>query len=97
MGSKIYCNWKTFDVIILPTYTQVAPLHGKALRRPFDFLFTAVFNLVGFPVTQVPVGFDHQGLPIGIQVVAKRGKDHLTLAVAEAIEQEFGGWQASLR
>lgn len=31
-------------------------------------------------------------MPVGVQVAARRGNDHLTISVASALEQEFGGW-----
>lgn len=51
-----------------------------------------IFNTLGLPVTQVNTGFDKHNLPIGIQVVAAPGKDHLSLAVARDIQECFGGW-----
>jgi len=35
----------------------------------------------------------HAGLPVGVQVIARRGNDGLTIAAAHAIEQAFGGWR----
>lgn len=79
-------------VILHPPYSRPAPRHKLALLKPFDFVCTGVFNIVGFPVTQVPAGFDNRGLPVGVQVAARRGNDYLTMAVAEALEQDLGGW-----
>lgn len=52
-----------------------------------------IFNSIGLPVTQCPLGLNKDGLPIGFQVVGNVGKDHLTIAVAREIERAFGGWQ----
>ena len=38
------------------------------------------------PATQVPLGLDSEGLPMGIQVVAAEGEDHRTIAIAMALE-----------
>lgn len=73
-------------VIVLPPYTRPAPVHGRPLLRPFDFLCTALCNITELPATQVSTGFDEGGLPVGVQVAARRGNDALTLAVAAAIE-----------
>jgi fatty acid amide hydrolase 2 len=43
-------------------------------------------------VTQVPLGLDADGLPLGVQVVGARGSDATTIAVARALEEDFGGW-----
>ncbi|XP_031516627.1 fatty-acid amide hydrolase 2 isoform X2 [Papio anubis] len=51
-----------------------------------------VFNALGLPVTQCPLGLNVKGLPLGIQVVAGPFHDHLTLAVAQYLEKTFGGW-----
>jgi fatty acid amide hydrolase 2 len=52
----------------------------------------AVFNLLGLPVTEVPLGLNLKGLPLGVQVAAADGNDHLTIAAALALERRFGGW-----
>ena len=44
------------------------------------------------PVTQVPLGLNSEGLPLGVQVGATHGNDHLTVAVAMELERAFGGW-----
>lgn len=81
------------DVVMLyPSFPRVAPLHGDALRRPFDAAYTAILNVMEVPVTQVPLGLNEGGLPLGVQVVAGPGNDHLTLAVALELERAFGGW-----
>jgi fatty acid amide hydrolase 2 len=51
-----------------------------------------VFNLLGLPVTQVPLGLNRRGLPLGVQVAAADGNDHLTIAAALELERRFGGW-----
>jgi fatty acid amide hydrolase 2 len=77
-------------VILHPPYTQPAPRHGVPLLSPLDGGFTALFNVLELPATVLPTGLDRQGLPLGVQVAAKRGNDHLTLAVASAVEAELG-------
>ena len=51
-----------------------------------------VFNLAGLPVTQVPLGLDRRGLPLGVQVAAGPGRDRVAIAVARVLERVFGGW-----
>jgi fatty acid amide hydrolase 2 len=82
-------------VLIVPPYRQSAPRHGVALLTPFDFLFCGVFSVLEFPATVVPTGFNQNGLPVGVQVVARRGNDALTLRVARIIEEELGGWRCA--
>lgn len=79
-------------VLLFPPYTRTAPRHGWPMARPIDWLYTALFNALELPVTQVPTGLDARGLPLGVQVVGAHGQDHVTLAVAQALEQGLGGW-----
>ncbi|XP_975174.1 fatty-acid amide hydrolase 2-B isoform X1 [Tribolium castaneum] len=80
-------------VVILPTCPCEATHHGDVLRKIFNPGYLSIFNALGFPVTNCPVGFNKNGLPIGIQVVAAPNCDRLTLAVAEELEKAFGGWK----
>jgi fatty acid amide hydrolase 2 len=76
-------------VILHPTYSRPAPRHRTPMLTPLDFVCTSLYSLFGFPVTQVPVGVDARGLPVGVQVVGAPGNDHLTLAVAAEIERRW--------
>ncbi len=62
------------------------------LTSMFDWVYTAIWNVMGFPATQVPLGLGRDGVPLGVQVVAAPGNDHVTIAVALELERAFGGW-----
>ncbi|XP_031300886.1 fatty-acid amide hydrolase 2 isoform X2 [Camelus dromedarius] len=79
-------------IFLYPSHPTVAPKHHVPLTRPFNFAYTGIFNALGLPVTQCPLGLNAKGLPLGIQVVAGPFNDHLTLAVAQYLEKSFGGW-----
>jgi fatty acid amide hydrolase 2 len=81
-------------VLLYPPYTRTAPRHGSPLVPPrlFDWVYTAVWNPLGFPVTQVPLGLDRRGLPLGVQVVGAHGADGRTIGVAIELERALGGW-----
>lgn len=79
-------------VLLFPPYTRTAPKHNWPMATPFDFAYCGIFNVLGFPVTQVPLGLNRHGLPLGVQVVGIPGNDAVTIAVARALEQQFGGW-----
>jgi fatty acid amide hydrolase 2 len=81
-------------VLLFPTHPRPAPRHYAPLLRPFDWTYTAVFNVLELPVTQVPMGLSRAGLPLGLQVVGGPDDDHVTIAVACALEREHGGWVA---
>lgn len=84
-------------VLVCPPYTRAAPQHFEPMLTPFDFVCTAIFNALAFPVTQVPAGFDAAGLPLGVQVAGRRGADGLTIAVAHALEVDLGGFKPARR
>jgi fatty acid amide hydrolase 2 len=79
-------------VMLYPTYSRPAPRHYAPLLRPLDWVYTAIINVMGMPSTQVPLGLNDAGIPLGVQVIAKHGNDHLTIAVAQHLERTFGGW-----
>lgn len=81
-------------VFLAPPYPRPAPLHRAGLLAPFEFVGTGLFNLLGFPAAQVPVGTDAAtGLPVGVQIASGRGNDELVLRVAETIEDAVGGYR----
>jgi fatty acid amide hydrolase 2 len=79
-------------VLLHPPHASVAPRHRVTIGRPWLITATAVFNLLGLPVTQVPTGLNRRGLPLGVQVVAGRDRDHVSIAVGLALERALGGW-----
>jgi fatty acid amide hydrolase 2 len=80
-------------VLIAPVHPRPAPRHNEPVLFPFDFLYTAVFNALRVPVTVVPTGFDAARLPLAVQVAARRGNDHLTVAAALALEAAGPAWR----
>ncbi len=79
-------------VFLFPSYSCTAPRHKKPITMRFDWVYTAIWNVMGFPVTQAPLGLGSSGLPTGVQIGAQVGNDHLTIAVAKALEEKLGGW-----
>ncbi|MGB6131762.1 MAG: amidase [Acidobacteriaceae bacterium] len=65
-------------------------IDGRTVAYLDTMRFTQWFNLLGGPAAVVPVSHSSQGLPIGIQIAARPFDDELTLAVAAALESEFG-------
>jgi fatty acid amide hydrolase 2 len=79
-------------VLLHQPHPRVAPRHNATIGRPWVVTPAAVFNLLGCAVTQVPLGLNDRGLPLGVQVAARGGNDHLTIAAALALERSCGGW-----
>lgn len=80
-------------LMLHPSYPIAAPYHHTTmLTANLCTGFMAMFNFLEFPVTQVPLGLDDDGLPLGAQVAALPGNDHMTIAAAMELERAFGGW-----
>ena len=67
---------------------------GRALSYLEMLDWVAFATVFGLPATAVPVGLTAEGLPVGVQIIGPRGRDSLTMSVAEAIEAKFGGFHA---
>ncbi|XP_070166300.1 fatty-acid amide hydrolase 2-like isoform X2 [Polyergus mexicanus] len=80
-------------VLIFPSFISSAHYPHEGLYNVCNYTYMMIFNVLGFPVTQCPLGFDKNQLPLGLQIVANPGCDYLTIAVAQEIERTFGGWR----
>ncbi len=84
-----------YDVILCPVNSSPALPHGATFdedKLP-GFSYTVAYNLTGWPVVIVRAGTSPEGLPIGIQVVARPWREDVALAVAQQIETISGGWK----
>lgn len=78
------------DVIVLPTIESAVPNVETALRDPEQAVpaeLTAFANYYGLPAISVPCGHDGNGMPIGLQIVARPGDDLSVLRLAHAYQQ----------
>ncbi len=72
------------DALLLPAVPFVAPLIGEDVPRGRLLAFTRPFNLTGHPVIVLPA--PSPGLPVGIQVVGRFGREAELVEVALALE-----------
>ncbi len=79
-------------VLLHPAHMTLAPRHRRTYGRPWLMMPAAIFNMAGLPVSEVPMGLSADGRPMGIQVAAAHGADHLAIAIATELEAVFGGW-----
>jgi amidase len=57
------------------------------MKRAAEFIaFTPPFNASGQPAINLPLHWNDDGLPIGVQLVATYGREDLLLAVASQLE-----------
>jgi Asp-tRNA(Asn)/Glu-tRNA(Gln) amidotransferase A subunit family amidase len=68
-------------------------VEGQTVHYLDAWSYTEWFNLLGFPAVVVPVGKSVEGLPIGVQIVARPWEEEIVLAVAAALEEQCGGWR----
>lgn len=74
------------DILLTPSAPGAAP-HG--LETTGDPRFNKLWTLMGTPAISIPGFSDEAGLPLGIQAVARFGRDKTLLSVAAALEQAF--------
>jgi len=86
-----------YDALLCPTMSQAARRvgeddsgwaaeRGDGLYHGLDM--TAQFNFVSqCPALSVPAGWSGEGLPIGLQIVARRYRDDEALRIGAALEQ----------
>jgi amidase len=83
--------WHGFDVLLTPSTFQPAwSLGGSPGPRELGTL-AAPFSLARQPSLSVPAGWSPDGLPVGAQLVARRGNDELLLDLATRL-QEADDW-----
>lgn len=84
-----------YDVILCPVNPYPALPHGASMDEQIyaSFSYTRTYNLTGWPSAVVRGGTSTEGLPIGVQVVARPWREDVVLAVAQHIETTCGGWQ----
>ena len=84
-----------YDVLCLPaTPITAPPISGPDAVEQARLLtrFTAPFNLTGLPAIVLPCGFSSNGLPIGLQLVARPWAEASLLRAAQAYENA-AGWR----
>jgi amidase len=80
-----------FDLVISPVAPDAAPPYKEQVDDQYSY--TVPYSLGGNPAVVVRAGTSPEGLPIGVQVVARNWRDYAALAGATWIERQLGGWQ----
>ena len=68
--------------------------HGESRTAAYGDTYSEIHNLTGWPAATVRAGTSPEGLPIGVQLVAKPWREDVALAAARVVEAATGGWQA---
>lgn len=71
------------DVILTPTSPFTAFKIGEKSSDPMQMylsdIYTTSVNLAGIPAINIPIGFDSNDLPIGVQLIANQFEENLLL------------------
>lgn len=79
-----------YDLVLTPAAAQPAVPHGEP---DGGIPYTLPYSLTGWPAAVVRAGTSPEGLPIGVQLVARPWRDDVALATAALVEAHCGGWQ----
>jgi amidase len=99
--------FREWDLVIYPTAAVPAFPHDhsepfEARRLDIDgkaysysdacFIWADPASTFGLPSTAIPIDRSPEGLPIGVQVIGPGLEDRTTIAFAELVAREFGGF-----
>jgi len=83
--------WQKVDAIVTPATPSAAFAEGENTDDPVKMylndVFTVTANLAGLPGLALPTGLDHQGLPLGLQVIGRAFDEETVFAVGAALER----------
>jgi amidase len=98
LRAKTLEEMRDYPVLLCPVASVPAFRHGERSwvidDQSVAYLdavrHTQWFNLLAAPAAVVPVGRSPEGLPIGVQIVARPFEDEVALGVAAAVDAAFG-------
>jgi Asp-tRNA(Asn)/Glu-tRNA(Gln) amidotransferase A subunit family amidase len=101
LRAQVFAQMREIPVLLCPVASIPAFRHGerewtiegRTVKYLDAWSYTEWFNLLGMPAVAVPVVQSGEGLPIGVQIVARPWQEELVLAVAEMLESARGPWR----
>jgi amidase len=98
LRGKTLEEMRDFPVLLCPVASIPAFRHrerewiidGERVAYLDAVRHTQWFNSLAAPAVVVPVGRSPEGLPIGVQIVARPFEDEVALAVAAIVDSAFG-------
>lgn len=81
--------FETVDVIATPTTPTTAFKFGEKsdpVSMYLSDIFTVPANITGSPSISIPVGFDKENLPIGLQMIAPHFNEQILFTIGKDIE-----------
>lgn len=108
VARMIVATFASYDVIVTPALVTAPPKIGTitaGLEDPLSALalaerfmaFSPAANLTGLPAISLPVA-EHEGLPVGVQLVGRACTEHLLLQLGRQLEAvlDWGSRRAPL-
>ena len=101
---EFYSLFSKIDCLLTPTTPTTAPLIGqKQVELDGEMMDTRLattrlvrgINVLGFPALSMPCGKSAQGLPMGVQLIARPFEERLLLALGEALESVTNSLKSS--
>jgi aspartyl-tRNA(Asn)/glutamyl-tRNA(Gln) amidotransferase subunit A len=81
--------FKSVDIILTPTTPNVAFKIGEKANDPLSMyledIYTTSANLVGVPGLNIPIGFNSEKLPVGMQIMANQFQERKLLQLAKQL------------
>ncbi len=101
---QLFREWDAVVCPVLPTTAfphddadmdqRTIDVDGQRIRYGLQAVWAGPAALSGLPATAMPIGLGSSGLPVGVQIIGPYLEDRTTLALAQLVEREFGGFQA---
>ena len=98
LRTKTLAEMSEYSVLLCPVASIPAFRHnerawtidGRAVEYLDAMRYTQWFNALACPAAVIPVGASLEGLPIGVQIVARPFEDEIALGVAAHVDAAFG-------
>jgi amidase len=98
LRAKTLQELQGFPVLLCPAAAAPAFRHGERSwtieGKKVEYLdavrYTQWFNAMAMPGAVAPVGQSPEGLPIGVQIIARPFEDETALGVAAVVDEAFG-------
>ena len=85
--------FQQYDLIIGPTTTTVAYSQSESLDDPrksfMDDVLVIPVNMAGLPGLNLPIGFDHDHMPIGMHIIGNDFEEAKIYQLASFIEKKL--------
>ncbi len=85
------------DVVVMPTVAitpprlaEVSAIEGYKEANLMALRNTSIGNMLTLCALTIPVALDEAGMPVGLQLLARRGHEHRLLAIGRAFERKLG-------